>query len=880
MQPVHSLRITQRRRWLLPALGGLLLSGCGQQADDGTADVDNYLRNGQAYLEQHQFRAAMIEATNAVRLAPEADGGPILLARIHNRLGRPREAIRLLEELNGDKSPDYYLTLARAYVQRGKYQSALKLLAQQQELKGHPEYALMKAQALAGLNRLDEADAAYTALLTAQPQLVEGRLGQAAIALRRGEPNLSHQLTDQLLGEHPQQVDALLFKAQLLFRQKRLEEAEHFYSEALANAPAADLFTRRRAAILAGLSETLTLLGRSSDALIYSRILADAFPDAREISELYDKALAAFRQADYAEAATLLAQVQAQAPGHDASATLLGIVRYLQGDIAAANAQLAAHLDPEVATSMTKQIYALSNLQLNKPDAVLTLLGDEIDNSRDPELIALYGVAALRQGDAATGVAKLRQAMALAPDNLRLPLILAGHYNGQQPPATRQAQVVLEQALRRQPDAPLLQSAQIRQYLIDQQIDLAKDYVKGLLKTYSERAATWQLAGFFFHRIEHWPDARRAFDKAIALSPDDINNYWGLAKTAMAQQQWPQAQAAYQEILTRAPDDITVYQGLLKLYEKQQRTAAGLEQLEELAAQGNSDAPGLVLSQYYAEHREFETSARFLEQARQKAPNSTRAERQALALQFQQAQQAIRQQDYDRARQLLERSAAGAPDDARRLGLLAETETKAGRFIEAQAYLDRLRSAHPSLSLADVLAGDLALRRQDGRAGHYYRQAWQRQPTDTVAVRLYTLLKRGDNGAEADAFLNDWIEQLPQSFSARMNIAASSMSKGQNATAISQYEHILSQHSDSVVALNNLAWLYFKQGDPRALATARQAYELSKTNSSVLDTYGWLLFKAGQAQQAVSILDEAARLSPDNQVIIGHLAEARAAKAL
>jgi Tfp pilus assembly protein PilF len=72
--------------------------------------------------------------------------------------------------------------------------------------------------------------------------------------------------------------------------------------------------------------------------------------------------------------------------------------------------------------------------------------------------------------------------------------------------------------------------------------------------------------------------------------------------------------------------------------------------------------------------------------------------------------------------------------------------------------------------------------------------------------------------------------------------------------------------------LNNLAWLYQEQGDPRALETARKAYDLDPNKPEVADTYGWILLKRGKGQQGLPILQQAYVSYPTQPEIGYHVA--------
>ena len=75
-----------------------------------------------------------------------------------------------------------------------------------------------------------------------------------------------------------------------------------------------------------------------------------------------------------------------------------------------------------------------------------------------------------------------------------------------------------------------------------------------------------------------------------------------------------------------------------------------------------------------------------------------------------------------------------------------------------------------------------------------------------------------------------------------------------------------------MLALNNLAWLYFEDGDSRAIDLAQRAYERAPERAEIIDTYGWLLIKNGSVEQGLTLLEKAAKRAPENGDIRYHLA--------
>jgi predicted Zn-dependent protease len=86
----------------------------------------------------------------------------------------------------------------------------------------------------------------------------------------------------------------------------------------------------------------------------------------------------------------------------------------------------------------------------------------------------------------------------------------------------------------------------------------------------------------------------------------------------------------------------------------------------------------------------------------------------------------------------------------------------------------------------------------------------------------------------------------------------------------------LKAHPSQVAALNNLAWIYTAQHNPKALTLAKQAYKLAPQSPSIADTYAWALIAANQPKVALPIVLQAAKAAPKVPSIQYHLAVAQA----
>src|SRR5690606_16282426 len=92
-----------------------LLTACGDNQEDRSADAKRHQQSALAYQQQGQFRAALLEARNAVQLQPDNPAAYIILAQIYNQVGAYNSTQSLLEGVVEDL-PQTSLELAEAYI--------------------------------------------------------------------------------------------------------------------------------------------------------------------------------------------------------------------------------------------------------------------------------------------------------------------------------------------------------------------------------------------------------------------------------------------------------------------------------------------------------------------------------------------------------------------------------------------------------------------------------------------------------------------------------------------------------------------------------------------------------------------------------------------
>ena len=142
----------------------------------------------------------------------------------------------------------------------------------------------------------------------------------------------------------------------------------------------------------------------------------------------------------------------------------------------------------------------------------------------------------------------------------------------------------------------------------------------------------------------------------------------------------------------------------------------------------------------------------------------------------------------------------------------------------------------------------------------------------TVLMRSAEALRRAGKTKEAQQRIANWAKQNPNDATVQMYLAESHMAEKQFKPAIAILEGLVKRDPNNGAALNNLAWAYQQDKDPRALATAEQAYKVASNNAAVMDTLGWMLVEQGNVERGLPLLQKAVAGAPGAPELRYHLA--------
>lgn len=400
-------------------------------------------------------------------------------------------------------------------------------------------------------------------------------------------------------------------------------------------------------------------------------------------------------------------------------------------------------------------------------------------------------------------------------------------------------------------------------------------------------------------------NARKSFQKALKVHPDDAIALENLAQIDIQQKDTAAARKRFQSVLAKDGNDVPAMLGMAQLEFLKGDDKAALGWFEKAkVARPQAVDPRLNIAAYHMRRGNFTQAIDELTEAARVIPGNAEilnllgqaqladgqsesatatfkrlvaARPDAPLAYYRLATAQIGTKDPSGAAQSLTKALQLKPEFVDAAVLLAGLEARANRYPEALKLAKQVQSVKPGSSTGVVLEGDILLAQERyADAAKAYEKAFSISPAGAVVVKLHAARTRSGNAKEADAALQGWLRDHPDDLLSLHYSAAESAAKGQNKLAMEQYRRVLQKDPKNQLALNNLAGLYQREGDPRALETAEAAYKLNPESPTIADTLGWILVEQGKTTRGLQLLQSAFAREPKNPEIRYHLAAARA----
>ncbi|WP_426101804.1 XrtA/PEP-CTERM system TPR-repeat protein PrsT [Massilia sp. TSP1-1-2] len=865
------------------------LGGC-HRADSAATLVGE----AKSYQQKGDNKAALIQWKNAAAKSPEDATIRLSLGALYNEMGDSASAEKELRKAASLGAPAAQVLpgLATALLGQGEFQKLVTETDAAAASAGAP-LLVQRGNAFLALNQPDKAKEAFEAALKAKPDDSAALLGLASHAFTIKDTEAGERYAAQALAKDGKNPDVWMFKAMLATRQGKQADALAAYDQVLALRPA------HRSAHL---EKAYLEIGMGKFDLAKADIDAAKKTTPNSLIVTYTQALLDFTQGKNEVALEAVQKVLRSVPEHMPSVLLSGAIELNLGQLEQAEQHLKKYLEKFPDTLYARKLLATTQLRAAHPDEAAATLAPALKlPSEDPQLLALAGESFMQAREFGKAEEYFTRAAVLAPKAaaLRTSLGMSKLAQGQK----EQAVTEMELATTLDPKSQAAGITLVRTALGMKQYDKALAAVLALEKEQPDNALVQNMKGGVHLSRSDMPAARTAFARAAQLQPSYFAPVSNLAQMDLADKKPEDARKRLEAFVALDKKNIAAMTALAELSGSQGNMPQALVWLERAAAENpDTPEPGMRLAAYYMKSGD---KAKALTLVRKlQVANPTNPE---LADMLGQAQVANNDaagalETYSKLAALLPKSAkpqlrlasvhrllkneALAADDIKRaIALepanvqaklaLVDLELRRGKPDEALAVVHRLQKEEPSSAVYYAVEGDLLqAQKKPELALKSYQQAYGLAKSAQLMLKVNQALRQNGKAKEADVQLTQYLKDKPGEPAVMLYAAETQLAAKQYKAAIANFEAILKRSPDNPLVLNNLAWAYQQEKDPRALPTAEQANKIAPDNAALMDTLGWMLVEQGDVKRGLPLLEKAAAKAPQANDIRYHLAGA------
>ncbi len=871
------------------------ISGCNSTS---SLTEQEHIQRAKDYEDKGNLKEGVIELKNAIQKNPDSAQARLLLGNIYLRLGQGDEAEKEFSRASklGVNPESIKLQLGKALLLMGDYKRVLEEISPSESTtpRNRAAFLQMQGDALLGLNKLEEGCKLYKDSLIAEPKHVPAYWGLAICANAKGDKSEARSMIDtaiKLDGTDPESWVVLGDFERLNNSNQGAVEA---YTTSLKHDPS-------KLAALFGRAQLYAFTGKPDEAkadLERLKKLSPSFYGTPFVEATLNYAAGKTDQAlDSAQRALR------SNPGFLPAQLLYALLQYDNKSYENAAKALASYLQRAPGHLEARKLLAATYLKLNQPDRTLDLLKPYIAAGKaDAQVLALAGEAHLRGDDPNSARDLFEKAADLVPASatLRTRVGLSQLAAGEEGEAVKEleASSIMGDGKDYRADIALAYH-----FIAEGQFDKALAAIATLEKKLPNSPGTYNLKGQAYLGKKNFTQARKSFERSLALKPTLVSAAVQLAMMDLQEKNLPAARGRYMAILDKDSKNIPAMVGLAELAaleKKEQEYLGWLEKASEVSPAAY--VPRAMMAQYYVGKGEPQKALAVAREALAGRPNNPEAldllgrvqlaagekenarstyiklaslSPKSASAHYRLAQAHAAMSDEKATRGALRKALELKPDYVDALATLSALEARTGHHAEAVRIARELQADNSSLGLA--LEGDaLMMAKRYVDAARLYERALAKDMNSNLVVKQHLALLRAGESKKADDTLLGWLKGHPKDHVTRAYLAESYTKRRLNRQAIEQYQMLLSSAPNNALVLNNLAVLYQEESDPRALTMAEKVYKLNPDSPDHIDTLGWILVQQGQSARGLQLIEKAAAGAPRNPEIRFHKAYALA----
>lgn len=879
---------------LIASLALAILFGVGLTACGNGQDVQALISEAKAYQKKGETKAAIIQLKNVLQKSPDTTEARSLLGAIYYETGDVRSAekeIRKALDL-GASQENLLPTLGKVLLVERQFQKVLDEVRQPAGAKPDARFLAVRGDAYLALGKVAEARESFDLALKEKPDFGDALVGAAKLALAGQDVDGALKLIEQATTKNPANSEAWLFKGDLLRAKGQINDALAAYTKAIEIKPA-------------NISGYIAIahLQISAGKFDAARAELDAARkhDHNALLIPYTQALLEFKQGKNAAALESIQQVLRVAPDHMPSVLLAGAVEYALGSTQQAEQHLKKFLERAPGHPYASQLLVATFLKNGETGLAVKALTPLLNNGeKNVQLLRLAGETYMQTRDYSKATEYFEKASALAPNVAGIRTALGMSRLAQGENARGIAELELATTLDSQPTQAGILLVMTHMRL--KEFDKALAAVTKLEKSQPDNPLVQNLKGGVYLALQKTAEARSCFQKALALQPSyfpavanlaqmdirdkkpdvakkrleafleidkkNVQAMTALAGLALSEGRKEDATTWLERASNVKPDDLKPALVLIAHYLRTGEKQKALTLAQKLQA-GSPDNPDVLdmLAQTQLVNNDTTSALQSYKKLISLAPDS------ALA-QFRIAAIYIGMNDPDSAEKALRIALSLQPEYLDAQVMLATVIAHKGDHGQALKIARQLQKQPRSSDTGYVLEGDILMsQKKPELAMAAYEHAFAIKKSGLVLIKLHEAQIRIGKDKDGEARLTQWLAGHPGDTSTRMYLATVYFTAQKSKQAIEQYQAVLQADPKNAGALNNLALLYQKGKDPRALQFAEKAYSIVPDNAAVLDTLGWLLVEQGNSSRGLPLLQKASSLASGLPDIRYHLAQ-------
>lgn len=886
-------RNNARRALSAAVVTGVIVLGTGMSGCKNET-TSSLLADAKAYQQKGDSKAALIQLKNAVAKSPEDAEARLALGTFYYDSGDLVSAEKELRKAHELKAADQRVLpmLARATLGIGQPKKVLEDITPE-AAKTSAELSVLRGNAFLGINDSAHAKESFDQALALQPGRGDALIGQARYTAMQKDMDGAGRLVEEAVVKDPTNPEVFMARASMLNAQQKHDEALAAYAQVLKLDPNNRAANIERANIEIGMK-------KFAEAKVDIDAANKKTPGSLNV--LYTQAVLDFSQGKPAAARDGLLKILRAAPDHLPSTLLAGAVELNLNSNQQAEQYLRKYIESIPTNLYARKLLAQAQLKLNHPDDAASTLQPALkDGGNDPQLLLLAGEANLQLLNYAKAADLLQQAAALEPKAAPIRAGLGMARLGQGDAAKGIAD--LEQAVVMDPKAPTANIALIQAYVGMHQPDKALNAAQNFTRQPPDNAQAFNMLGAVYLMKGDNANARSAFEKAVAIQPTLFSAVSNLAKLDMADKNIGAARKRFETILATDKKNYGALASLAEIAMLEKKPDEATTLLEKAVAEnGDSLAPALTLAGHYLRVQQPAKAVALLRKYQTANPTDTNlldllgqaqvgakdlpgaletfsklvsaAPKSALAQVHLAVVHSAMKNDAEAANDL-RRAVELQPDFAPARIAQAELAMRTGKTDDAIAMARDIQKFNAKNPLGFVLEGDMQMfLKKPALAQPVYEKAFALSRTQPIMVKLGESLRQSGKAPAALALAAQWNKEHAADIPGAMFYAEQLMTAKQFKAAATVFENIVKQQPNNAPVLNNLAWVYQQDKDPRALATAQQAMKMAPDNPVVMDTAGWIMVDQGDIKGGLPVLQKAASLAPTNGDIRYHYAVA------